>query len=59
MHHFIATEAFESDDEVEITAVHTEKITYQPKLAEPIFQGHLGYKADFASKRPSNDETGV
>jgi hypothetical protein len=44
--HFIANEAFESDDEVEITALHTDKITYQPK--EPIFQGHLGYKADFA-----------
>jgi hypothetical protein len=37
--------------------VHTENITLKPK--EPIFQGHLGYKADFTSKRPSDDETGV
>ncbi len=37
--------------------MQTEKITFKPK--EPIFQGHLGYKADFTSKRPSDDETGV
>ena len=37
--------------------MHTEKITFKPK--ETIFQGHLGYKADFTSKRPSDDETGV